>query len=580
MINTYDNFDKNPYIEVISEKENIIIGYENVQLKINNILKEDKKIIILIDWYHGYLKEELEEQLLVNLNVKKLDICSCMKNEKDILKIIDKFLTNDRVFGYMSPIKIKDFFYEDKLLQIKKEIEETNESLIIYGLGVNLLEVEANLNIFIDMARWEIQQRFREKILGNLQSDNYDEDLLKKYKRSYFIEWRTLDRYKMSIINKLDYIGDGNQRGQLKLLPLDTYLKGINITSNKPFRLVPFFDQGIWGGQWMKKVCNLPKDKDNYAWCFDCVPEENSLVFKVGSEYFELPAINLVLLKAKELLGEKVYSKFGAEFPIRFDFLDTVGGQNLSLQVHPTTSYIQEKFGMTYTQDESYYILDNEKGAKVYLGLKEGIKPEEFINDLKRANKGIENFNNEKYINTFTVNKHDHFLIPAGTVHCSGSGTMVLEISATPYIFTFKLWDWNRLGLDGLPRPVHLNHGKKVIDYSRDTKWVKENLINNIDLLEDKEGLKIEQTGLHKLQFIETERYTFNKEIILDTKESVNVLNLVDGKAIIIESLDNSFDDFEVHYVETFVVPEGIKKYRIKSKNNKKVIVLRARVRV
>ncbi len=366
MINTYDNFDKNPYIEVISEKENIIIGYENVQLKINNILKEDKKIIILIDWYHGYLKEELEEQLLVNLNVKKLDICSCMKNEKDILKIIDKFLTNDRVFGYMSPIEIKDFFYEEKLLQVKKEIEEANESLIIYGLGVNLLEVEANLNIFIDMARWEIQQRFRQKILGNLQSKNYDEDLLKKYKRSYFIEWRTLDRYKINIINKLDYIGDGNQRGHLKLLALDTYLKGIDITSNRPFRLVPFFDPGIWGGQWMKKVFNLPKDKDNYAWCFDCVPEENSLVFKVGSEYFELPAINLVLLKAKKLLGKKVYSKFGAEFPIRFDFLDTIGGQNLSLQVHPTRFYIQEKFGMTYTQDESYYILDVEEEGGVF----------------------------------------------------------------------------------------------------------------------------------------------------------------------------------------------------------------------
>ena len=61
---------------------------------------------------------------------------------------------------------------------------------------------------------------------------------------------------------------------------------------------------------------------------------------------------------------------------------------------------------------------------------------------------------------------------------------MVLEISATPYIFTFKLWDWGRLGLDGKPRPVHIQHGKHVIE-DRRSRWVKENLVNARRTIQD-----------------------------------------------------------------------------------------------
>lgn len=107
---------------------------------------------------------------------------------------------------------------------------------------------------------------------------------------------------------------------------------------------------------------------------------------------------------------------------------------------------------MNYTQDESYYILDCYDDGEVYLGLKEGIDKDEMINNLERSSKGE---------------------IPAGTLHCSGKNTMVLEISATPYIFTFKLWDWDRLVLDGLPRPIHLDHAINNIQWNRTTRWVK-----------------------------------------------------------------------------------------------------------
>src|ERR1700739_4027151 len=221
----------------------------------------------------------------------------------------------------------------------------------------------------------------------------------------------------------------------------------------------------------------------NYAWFFDCVPEENSLLLSFGGTCVEIPAMNLTLLYPRELLGDAVLSRFGAEFPIRFDLLDTMGGGNLSLQVHPKTEYIRREFGMNYTQDESYYLLDAGTDGSVYLGLRPGVDAEAMIRDLRLAQKGGPQFKAAKYVNQFPARKHDHFLIPAGTVHCSGRNSMVLEISATPYIFTFKLWDWERLGLDGQPRPIHLDYGLANIVWSRDTEWVQQNLINRIQPL-------------------------------------------------------------------------------------------------
>ena len=135
---------------------------------------------------------------------------------------------------------------------------------------------------------------------------------------------------------------------------------------------------------------------------------------------------------------------------------------------------------MDYTQDESYYLLDAGEDGSVYLGLKKGIDREVMAGELRLAQEGGPPFCAETYVNKFSAKKHDHFLIPAGTIHCSGRNSMVLEISATPYIFTFKLWDWGRLGLNGLPRPIHLNHGIANIDWDRQTDWVQRNLINRV----------------------------------------------------------------------------------------------------
>jgi mannose-6-phosphate isomerase class I len=357
---------------------------------------------------------------------------------------------------------------------------------------------------------------------------------------------------------------------------------GLKTTANQPFRVVPYFDPGVWGGQWMKEICGLDKEQQNFAWCFDGVPEENSLYLKYGNVTVEVPSIDAVFFYPHELLGEKVHARFGTEFPIRFDFLDTMDGQNLSLQVHPLTEYIQEKFGMHYTQDESYYILDAEPDAIVYLGVKKDVDPKEMLQDLYMAQSGEKAFPDEKYINQFPAKKHDHFLIPAGTIHCSGKNSMVLEISATPFIFTFKLWDWDRLGLDGKPRPVHIAHGENVIQWDRDTDWVRANLIDQVEIITQEVGCREERTGLHEREFIETRRHWFQKKVLHNTNGGVNVLNLVEGREAIVESPTGQFKPFVVHYAETFIVPAAVGAYTISpygESEGKEIATIKAYVR-
>ena len=254
-------------------------------------------------------------------------------------------------------------------------------------------------------------------------------------------------------------------------------------------------------------------------------------------------------------------------------------GQNLSLQVHPDTDYIRNKFGMPYTQDESYYILDAKEGAGVYLGLKESIDKEQMISDLEEAQHGNVKFDVDKYINFFPAKKHDHYLIPAGTVHCSANNCMVLEVSATPYIFTFKLWDWDRVGLDGKPRPIHIEDGKKVIRYDRTTKWVEENLVNNFNVIEDNDDYKEVKTGLHELEFIETHVISTSKSVEIKSDKEVTMLNLVDGKQAIIKSSNDSFEPYKVHYAETVIVPANAGSFIIEAVDSEFIKVMKAKVR-
>lgn len=557
------NYDKIPFVYVNGYENAAVTGYQNISNRIDEFIVKAKKQVIVIDCYPGVRVDEVVNGL-EHLNISKIYHSEDAAYSGTLItEMISDNLTDDRVFGYMSKHSLIDFFDDEKVQLMRHSIEHDQGLILIIGVGAALV-YESDLLIYADLTRWEIQARYRSHELANWQMDNYEEDVLRKYKRAYFVEWRVADRHKQTLFSKMEFLLDTNKNNDPVMVTGEGVMAGLKQCSSRPFRVVPFFDPGVWGGQWMKEICDLDKSADNYAWCFDCVPEENSLNLKFGAITLEMPSINLVYNESRKLLGDRVYETFGSEFPIRFDFLDTMGGQNLSLQVHPTLDYIKEKFGMKYTQDESYYMLDTDSEAHVFLGLKTNVDSNEMIQALEEANEGKSLFVAEQYVNKFPAKKHDHFLIPAGTPHCSGSGSMVLEISATPYIFTFKLWDWGRLGLDGIPRPVHLDHGKAVIQYDRQTEWTTNNLVNQFEVVARGDGWIEEKTGLHELQFIETRRHWFEKTVLHETNGSVNVLNLIEGDEAIVESPHHTFEPFVVHYAETFIIPESVKTYTIR----------------
>ncbi|MFZ4400771.1 MAG: class I mannose-6-phosphate isomerase [Bacteroidales bacterium] len=564
LLSDTSNYDKYPFVNVDGYEKECFIGWNeiNKQLKYQICNINKKKTIIVAECYIG-IYESLLVELTKELKPSHIFLSSeVMLSHQEIDKMVFPDITEDEIFGFITRLKIENFFNPQKMHSLQEEINQLPEGVIlVYGTAASLL-AKADILLYFDMPRWEGQLRFRRNEVANLGADNKDMAASLQYKRAFFVDWRVCDYFKKKIMPEVDFLIDTVDSFMPKMITVQAFRQGLKNAVRRPFRVVPFFDPGPWGGQWMKEICNLDITKINYAWCFDCVIEENSLLLKFGDVLFETPSINLVFFFPEDLLGNAVYGRFGDEFPIRFDFLDTMEGGNLSLQVHPLTQYIQENFGIHYTQDESYYLLDVGDNSCVYLGLKENIDAEEMIAALKTSEISG-SFDAEKYVEKWTAKKHDHFLIPAGTIHCSGTNAMVLEISATPYIFTFKLWDWNRLGMNGLPRPINIGHGTKNIQWNRTTEWTKNNLINKVSIIAEGLGWKEEKTGLHENEFIETRRHWFSEKVIHFTNGGFNVLNLIEGEEAIVESEDHEFEPLIVHYAETFIIPAFVKKYTI-----------------
>ena len=558
-------YDRFPFVEVSKNANDCAAGWTAIAERLRPSLRHDR-VVVCVECYPGAFVDEIATALTRELKPTLIVRAEqAHRSAREMAPIVDHYLGDDPVFGRMNGLLLDDFLDPVKVREARCAIAgQAKGVILVVGTAAALVAPEHDLLVYADMARWEIQRRQRHHLIDGLAAENRKDRPSLQYKRTFFVDWRAADRLKKSLLLTHNFLLDTNDPNDPKLITGDAHREGLRRTTHRPFRVVPYFDPGPWGGHWMEEVCGLPKDKPNHAWCFDCVPEENSLLLGFGDVRVEVPSINVVLSHPRELLGDAVHGRFGTEFPIRFDFLDTMGGGNLSLQVHPLTEYIQDKFGMNYTQDESYYLLDAGSDGCVYLGLKKNVDSAKMISELEAAQEGGAPFATEKFINKWPAKKHDHFLIPAGTIHCSGSNSMVLEISATPYIFTFKLWDWERLGLDGRPRPIHLKHGAANIQWDRTTDWVSRHLINCISPVAEGNGWREERTGLHEREFIETRRHWFTSAAPHNTDGGVNVLNLVEGEEAIIESPSGAFEPFVVHYAETFIIPAAVGEYTIR----------------
>ena len=533
---------------------------------------------VLLDGYVGVLWEPLLAQLTDELNraglaVEFRDVQAALKPEVTINQLITPCLGgDDPIFGRICPLGLADFFEADLLTQLLADAPAGRR--IIYGPGASLADPDAPV-VYVDLPKNELQFRARAGSITNLGAAEPASPKA-MYKRFYFVDWPVLNRHKKALLPRLALLIDGQRPNEPTTITGDDFRAALDQTARQPFRVRPWFEPGAWGGQWIKEhLAGLNTDAVNYAWSFELIVPENGLLFASDGWLLEASFDWLMFADNRAVLG-KATTRFGDEFPIRFDFLDTIRGGNLSVQCHPRTAYIQEQFGENFTQDETYYILTADPGAEVYLGFQEGVEKDQFADALRTSFDQKTPIDIGQFVQIHPANTHDLFLIPAGTIHCAGAGTMVLEISATPYIYTFKLYDWLRLDLDGQPRPLNIDRGLANLAFERQSDYVQQQLISQPVVIQEDESGQIVHLPTHPDHFYDVHRLEFTDTMTVETHGQCHVLSLVEGQSVVVLT---DAGQWTFRYAETFVIPAAVASYQLRSPDASLLKVIKAFVK-
>ena len=564
-------------------------GYADLADRIGSRILHGLRVLS-IDGFHGVNWEVFRAELEMALNnspitkdtrITWVSIDQSLKSEDQLATELAPFLGgDDPIFGHIWPVGIDSFFEPIRLAGIRSGTaiargQAAGALTIIYGTGSGLIDISDEL-WYVDVSKEYIQKVQKAGKLTNWgTSTNLPFGAF--YKRAYYVEWPALNRHKHTILHRIDCMIDLHDSSNPVSISGSDLKGALDELTRTPFRPRPWFAAGPWGGQFMKGHMGLDPVEPNYAWSFELIAPENGVVLGDGQHSLEITFDCLLMNDSAGVMGTDAARQFGTEWPVRFDYLDTIQGGNLSVQVHPRPDYIRREFGETFTQDETYYIAKATDGAKVYLGFTDETDPDTFREILETsAREGIE-VDVDRYVHHMPAKDHDLFMIPNGTIHCSGEGNLVLEISATPYIYTFKLYDYLRRDLNGNLRPINIDRGFENLYWDRRSDWVNENLVAKPRLLSS--GTNWQEWVLMDIPqtFYCIHRVDFETSCEWETNEIGYMVNLVAG------------DDVEVHvdsgavvklaYLESMVIPARAGNVRFVNKGQEPCKLMKVFVR-
>ncbi|RFM26963.1 hypothetical protein DXN05_17435 [Deminuibacter soli] len=536
---------------------------------------------VRIDGYEGLYWDEIRTALCFALrkagvSVYWYDAAAFQQPASAINDMIAPFIgTPGAVWGKRTSLSLADFF-DPSIAQWQPQ--EAADVIIFAGTGAGLAQWNTPV-VYIDLPKNELQYRMRAGSAFNTGSTEAI-DFAEMYKRAFFVDWIVLAAHRQQLYASIAVIADGQWQQQINWAFRSALEQGLNSIAHNVIRNRPWFESGVWGGQWMKQhIPQLAQDEINYAWSFELIAPENGLVFESNGYLLEVSFDWLMETHSSDVLGEDA-ARFGTEFPIRFDFLDTVDGDNLSIQCHPSLSYIQTQFGENITQDETYYILDCQENASVYLGFTENADPATFRAALEHSQQAGETIDITQYVQKLPAAKHDLFLIPNQTVHGAGTGNLVLEISATPYIYTFKMYDWMRLDLNGRPRPINIQHAFENLDFSRKGQRVQQELVSQPLALSSTDTSATEWLPTHPEHFYAIRRISLPAQTgyhQVYTTGKCHLLMVVEGDHVQLKTKQGK--TVTMRYAETYVVPAAAEYYVLSNNNEAPAKIVQAFVK-
>lgn len=398
-------------------------------------------------------------------------------------------------------------------------------------------------------------------------------------KRLFYIDWPLLDRHRDAIAPHIDRWVDVQDPDRPTSIDGHTLRQTAGALARRPLRTRPTFNTTPWGGHWAQRRLGFNPDAANTALGYELIAPESGVLVGDALAAVELPFHLVVAGHPEQVMGAGVHETFGTSFPVRFDYLDTVDGGNLSVHCHPRPCYMADVFGWPYPQHETYYLMVGGQGHKVFLGLRGDVDVAEFHRLAHQAQEQGVPLEIERFVQVFPAAAHQLFCVPAGTPHGSGAGNVVLEISATPYLYSLRFYDWLRRDDDDRQRPVHVEHAFENLDTERTGAAVGSELVQPPRTLRAGVGWREELLGSLPEMFFEVRRVVLAEDVAVedDTRGRFHVLNVVEGDGVQVEPVDGPHH--MLAFAETLLVPAAVGPYRLRRLGNQPVRVVKALVR-